>query len=237
MKTTILSFIISLSLTLTFSSCQTEEVAPIQSGGRLLNPVKLPVPTSIPPAEVIRTDYSGATKWRITFTNPKYAFRWSYQRFFSISDGTFRTLADLNNSPKATSKADMDFLFGYIRAAGEYNYYLHHASSAPATQFKPASLGLLQLADITANHPDLFQTAFEKSPFEATPFQPYNYSKGGDESTYYENGDIFLFKTDQNPVRYGAIRIVETSQIYQGIGSRIVEVIAQADNNIFQPSN
>ncbi len=238
MKTTLLHFIATVVFAIALISCQTEEVAPLRPVGWLPgDKAPNPIPTNIPPAEVIRTDYAGATKWRITFNDPKYAFKWAYQRFFSTVDGSFRNLADLNSSSKATSRADMDFLFGFIKAPENFHNYLHYDAYAPETQFKPASLSLIQLADITEYNPTLFQDEFENSPFYGTSFQPYNYELNGDESTFYENGDIFLFKTDRNPARYGAIRIIERSQIYQGIGPRIVEVIVQADNDIIQWKN
>ncbi|MEM9674577.1 MAG: hypothetical protein ACFB15_07400 [Cyclobacteriaceae bacterium] len=238
MKTTILYFITIIALAMTLGSCQTEEVAPLRPIGWLPgDKTPHPIPTSIPPAEVIRTEFSGATKWRITFNDPKFELKWAYQRFFSTVDGSFRNLADLNSSMKATSRVDMDFLFGYARSPHQYDNHLTYPEAAVMTKFKPSDMSAWDLAVATELNPTEFQTAFESSPFEAVSFQPYNYDKYGDESSLYQDGDIFLFKTDRNPARYGAIRIVEASLIYQGIGPRIVEVIVQADNNVFQLKN
>ena len=69
----IVSFAICL---LAFTTgCQQEEVAPLKVGepslvqGGEFTPVVHH--RSIPPDQEIRTDYRGATKWRITFNEPK----------------------------------------------------------------------------------------------------------------------------------------------------------------------
>ncbi|MEM6845721.1 MAG: hypothetical protein AAF944_27295 [Bacteroidota bacterium] len=236
MKT--LSIYTLLAILLTFGGCQTEEVAPKRSVGWLPeDKTPNPIPASIPPAEVIRTEFSGATKWRITFNDPKFALKWAYQRFFSTEDGTFHNLADLNSSVSATNQVDMDFLFGYVQSPHQYDNHLTYPEAAVMTKFKPSDMSYWDLVVATELNPSAFETAFESSPFEAVSFQPYNYENYGDESSLYQDGEIFLFKTDRNPARYGAIRIVEASLIYQGIGPRIVEVIVQADNDIFKLKN
>jgi len=251
MKTTIENFIISITtlsvyfllallFALVFSSCQPEEVAPMQPLGRFPGPIeKVPPPNVLPPDEVVRTVNAGTTKWRITYNNVNYNFKQSYQQFFSTLDGSFYNKAQLNSSTEATARADMSFMFWYASSPdnNKYGHKLKYPDYASATRFKPAEFGTWQLAAMTVGNPAQFQSEFENSTFEPTRFQPYNYEENGDESAYLKAGDIFLFKTDRDPVRYGAVHIIAMANPFLGNEQTIVEVTVQADNSIVELGN
>ncbi|MEM6841164.1 MAG: hypothetical protein AAF632_02965 [Bacteroidota bacterium] len=222
-------------------ACQPEEVAPLQSrfGRPIDDKILNPSSTSIPPDEVIRTDYSGATKWRITFNNPNMftPHTMNYQCFFSTETGDTYSLSDLNTSAEATAQADLNFLYGSLDAIGEYDSYLQYPEAARDTEFVPAELSQWDLAVMTVYHPDQFQDAFENSPLWPTFYQPYNYNEDGYEPPSYQKGEIYLFKIDQSPARYGAVRIVERANIIEGINQYIIEITVQSNNNIIHLKN
>ncbi|MEM9834826.1 MAG: hypothetical protein AAF944_29670 [Bacteroidota bacterium] len=204
---------VTLCLLALVLACQPEEVAPLKPKfGRPIDDKTLtPISTSIPPDEVVQTDFSGATY----------------------------SLSDLNASTKATTQADIEFLFGSIKAATEYEglpypnhpqIHLQYPEAARDTQFVPSDLSQWELAVMTVNHPEQFQDAFENSPYWATSYQPYNYNEGGEEPPSYQTGEIYLFKTDSNPARYGAIRIVEKTFTNLSSSQYVIEITVQADN-------
>lgn len=232
-------------LALAFSSCQSDEVAPFRSASQPSIPGdKAPNPYiySKPPEEVIRTDYAGATQWWIRYNDPIFAARDHIQVYFNTVDGSFQNLFELNSSRRASAKADMDILFGYIKSPiNSYDDFerprkFKYPEYLKNTQLKPSDLGLWDLAVMTYN-PSQFQSEFENSPYEATNVQPYNYVQIN-HAQEYQVGDIFLFKTARVPVRYGAIRIITVpgSDPMQHL-AYILEITVQADNNIVELGN
>lgn len=214
------------------AGCQQEEENALMIPSGLPGPGdKAPNPggDTIFPSEVIKEEYPNATRWQITWDDPDWHNQWGYARFFSTVDGSVHKLHTLNASAKLTAKADMDLLFGRVRAPDDFSNLIHHQDHVKATRFKPSDLTLEELMDITANNPSLFEDEYENNPNAPAPFQPYNYAKDGYEGVPYQNGEIYTFKTDRIPPKYGAIRVVETSSIYLGIGPRIMEVIVQKD--------
>ena len=235
MKILSIYFLFIVTLTLGLSSCQPDEVAPLQPGsGHLPTPGKkapVIIPTSIPPDEVIRTIYPRATKWRITYNNVDVNLGSFYQQYFSTLDGSFQTRAELNSSAKATTQADMNLLFWFIASPDRYNHHLTYPKYASKTRFKPAEFGPWQLAAMTTGNQDQFEDAFERSTYGPTQFQPYNYELDGDGSDYMDEGDIYLFKTGRDPARYGAVNVVKIADPYLGTEQTVIEVTIQSPNN------
>ncbi|MEO0334466.1 MAG: hypothetical protein AAF223_22800, partial [Bacteroidota bacterium] len=237
----------ALCLVVLMLGCQPEEVAPLKDKSK--RPVDdwlaTPLSTSIPPNEIIRTKYSGATRWRITFTNPNpfLPHTMNYQRFFDTQTGATLSLSDLNTSAEATAQADMNFLYGSLKATTEYQstpypshpeIQLQYPEDARDTQFVPTNLSLSELNTMTSKHPEQFQTAFENSALWPTSYQPYNYKEDGYEPPSYQTGEIYLFKTDRSPIRYGAIRIVEKTATNLNNSQYIVEITVQSNNGFIK---
>lgn len=237
----IVSFAICL---LAFTTgCQQEEVAPLKVGepslvqGGEFTPVVHH--RSIPPDQEIRTDYRGATKWRITFNEPNQYFPYTldYQRFFSTTNGSFYTLHELNNSAKATSRIDLDFLYGSLQSPTEYavmpypnhpEIHLQYPESSRNTLFKPSDMSPEMLASITILKPNQLMTEFERNSSWPAPYQPY--SDDGNEPPGYEIGEIYLFKTDRNPVRYGAVHIIDRYDYFGESKNYVIEITVQTGN-------
>jgi|GEM_PF-1177989 len=181
-------------------------------------------PAPIPPSSVVEEELGGARRWTINFSDIDYDLHYLHQRFFSTTDGTFYNINQLHLSADATSKADLDFLVGRVQSTE--GFLLTYPEHAVATQFKPTNLSAQQLDDIAENYPNMLTDAFENSPYAATNVQPYNYVEKKYDFDYYQTGDIFLFKTDRSPVRYGAVRILH-SWPSQYTNARTIEVIVQ----------
>jgi hypothetical protein len=210
--------------------CQSDEVAPQKMNDSFPTeseyaPVKLHR-NSIPPDEVVRTDYPKTRKWRFTFEDHGFSWWWMTQRFFSVKTGSFYSYYDLNTIPKAVSKADIYFDFGHIKAPIYTVEYLDHGEQARSTQFKKANMSAWELASMTAFNYQQFQAKFERSPIEPSFQVPVG--------SHMKSGDIFLFKTDNPVPDYGVIHIIEKL----GISStgddpfRIeAEIIVHVNNN------
>ena len=179
------------------------------------------------PTEVEEETLDGAQRWVITFYDIDYDKHYQYQRFFSTVEGSFRNITQLMNSPSSTANADLDFLVGRVQNAT--GFLSPHPQYIVHTQFKPSDLSAKELYIMTHYHPEQLADAFENSPYAATDKQPYNYAEDKYDFDYYETGDIFLFKTDRTPARYGAIRIIHSQASYHA-NSRVVEVTVQTSN-------
>ncbi|MFC5537723.1 hypothetical protein ACFPQ1_25625, partial [Rhodocytophaga aerolata] len=186
----------------------------------------------IPPSSVIKHEYPQVTSWLVTWNNPLPDYRYSLAGIFSTVDGSFHSVHSLNQSNKSswanTAKADMYLFPGNVEALKNASYLLHGAS-APATQFKPSSLTLVEFINALQSKQGFFQQQFENSPDEATPIQPYNYDG---EADYYDSGDIYLFKTGRTPAVYGAIRIVDATNVWTGTVPRTIQIVVQKSNAI-----
>ncbi|MEM9674578.1 MAG: hypothetical protein AAF992_18440 [Bacteroidota bacterium] len=190
--------------------------------------------TPIPPTSVEEEVLDGAKRWLITFSDINYDLHYLHQRFFSTTDGSFYNIKQLHLSANATAKADLDFLFGRIQSID--GFLLTYPEQAAATQFKPSNLTAGELAFIVDNDPAQLENAFENSIYAATDVQPYDYVEDKYNFDYYETGDIFLFKTDRTPARYGAIRIVQSEADFYA-NSRTVEITVQTGNSIQKYKN
>jgi hypothetical protein len=187
----------------------------------------------IPPSSVIKQEYPQATSWLVTWNNPIEDYIYSLAGIFSTVDGSFHSFNSLNQSSQEnTAKADMVLLPGRIQSL-EGASVLVHGAFAPATQFKPSGLSLIGFMNAVQNNPALFQQEFENSPYFSTELQPYPYD-GGDW-VYYQTGEIYLFKTDRTPAVYGAVRIVDASNVWTGTSPRVLQIVVQKSNAIKIP--
>lgn len=219
---------LSVICTMLITGCQEEEVATFKIPSGRPNPgdkAPNPLPTLIPPSEVIIEEYTQATSWTVTWNHPYFQNRYALASIFNTNDGTFHSYNSLNASGQdLTAKADMALLFGKVTSV-ENHTYLEHKAFAPATRFKPSSMTVLGFINATQNNPHLFKEAFEDHTYEPTHFQPYNYEANGGDNVYYQSGEIYLFQTDQTPARYGAIRIIEGSDIVGGTIPRVIQIV------------
>lgn len=188
---------------------------------------------SIPPSSVRKQEYPQATSWLVTWNNPSEDYRFSLAGIFSTVDGSFHSINSLNQSSSDnTAKADMDLLPGVIQSL-ENASYLVHEPYAKATRFKPSGLSLLGFMNAVETNPALFQQEFENSPYFSTNRQPYPYD--GSDWVYYQTGEIYLFKTGRKPAVYGAIRIVDATNVWTGTSPRVIQIVVQKSNAILIP--
>lgn len=230
-----------LFLAYLLSSCQDEEsglfdIQPIKRNPSFSGKVndKAPNPEDAdtplpPPPTVIREEFSQATGWRIEWDNPDWDKRDNYLRFFSTVDGSLHSFNSLNSGDwQTTAKVDMELLFGWARAPSEFSSLVHD-THVRHTKFKPSDMTLEELIDYTENNPAMFQELYVNSPNKEKAYQPFNYDAQGDDKILYKTGEIYLFKTDRFPTKYGAVRVVSAENIIQETSPRIIEVIIQKD--------
>jgi len=218
---------LAFSTSLLLPGCQTDDmssIVPLLPGPATAAEDWVdPIPT-IAPIIIEEETLDGARRWVIAFYNIDYDLHYQYQRFFSTLDGSFYNVTQLQNSTDATAKADLDFLVG--RVQNTKGFLLPQAEYDVHTQFKPSDMSAKSLSIIANTNPQQLADAFENSPFAATNVQPYDYKKDQYDFDYFEKGDMFLFKTDRTPARYGAVRIIHTD-VSPTSNSRVVEVIVQ----------
>lgn len=219
---------LSVICTMLITGCQEEETATFKLPSGRSNPgdkIPNPLPTLIPPSEVLREEYALATSWTVTWNHPYFDNIYALASIFNTTDGTFHSYNSLNASGQdLTAKADMALLFGKVSSVENHTYLVNKAF-APTTRFKPSSLTLLGFVTATQINPHLFKTEFEDNTIAPTHFQPYNYEANGGDNVYYQSGEIYLFKTAQTPARYGAIRIIEGSDIVGGTIPRVIQIV------------
>ena len=224
---------LAFSASLLLFGCQSDDassIVPISTRSTSVSDnLSIPMVT-IPPTEVEEETLDGAQRWIITFYNIDYDKHYQYQRFFSTVDGSFRNITQLMNSPSSTANADLDFLVGRMQNAA--GFLSPHPQYVVHTQFKPSDLSAKELDMMAHHNPEQLADAFENSPYMATDKQPYNYVEDDYTFDYYQTGDIFLFKTDRTPARYGAVRIIHSQASYYA-NSRVVEVIVQTGRSSF----
>ncbi|MEM6845722.1 MAG: hypothetical protein AAF632_26165 [Bacteroidota bacterium] len=232
MKTTILHFITIIALAMTLNSCQNEEVAPLHPSNQKATLGEwgpTPLPSSIPPDEVIRTNYAGATKWRVTYedhsgdgsyTGISYACaRWhNTQRALSTTTGSFYSKPDLKNSQNIKT---VDLILDTSHNLRSPNALNNEFSRL--TMYKNCRwMSLDQLENMYIHTPHRLQDAYESRPFASY-------------GALLETGNIILFKTDEDQPRYGAVHVIE--QLDSGPCSTsgdfrlVMEIIVQKENN------
>ncbi|MGB3589140.1 MAG: hypothetical protein WBA23_21520 [Tunicatimonas sp.] len=225
--------LIALLIALLFSSCQPDDmnnIAPVSSrpvdiSGEWASPI-----ATIPPTTVEEETLDGAKRWVIEFDDIDYDQHYKYQRFFSTVDGSFHNITELMTYTDATANADIDFLVGRVQNAA--GFLSPHPQYVAHTQFKPTDLSAKSLYLMSQNNPEQLTDTFESSPYAATDQQPYNYVEDDYTFDYYQTGDIFLFKTDRNPARYGYVRIMRSFPAMY-TSDRIVEVVVQTGRSNF----
>jgi len=225
MKTLKNYFLYSLLLFVTaMPGCQQDELDTMRIQPSRLGPgYKAPNPggTRIEPPQVIKEEFAHATGWRIIWEDTGFENEtWQkYPGIFSTVNGSVHSINYLNNTSwQNTDNADMYLLFEQVTATTRPE--LTHQAHVKATEFKRSDMTVQQLADYAENDPDMFQYLFENEAYGVAEKQPIveesNYS-------YYQPGDIYTFKTDRVPAKYGAIRIVELWS------PSIIEVVVQKD--------
>jgi hypothetical protein len=112
-------------------------------------------------------------------------------------------------SPQNTSNADMWIYFG-LEATSEISA-LNYDNYTRKTRFKLSGMTVADLQNAAENNPALFALAYEWDLNEPT---------GSLEISGYQTEQIFTFKTDRSPTKYGAVRVVDESPL-------TVEVVVQ----------
>lgn len=179
-----------------------------------------PRDNGIPAPEVIKEEFPEAIGWRITWDDSNInSENWKkYAGIFSTLDGSLYSIEDLNSDDsQKTVNADIFLPFGNIGAPSRSSS-LSNQYVAKNTKFKRSDMSVADLEAITAYNPTLFHLLFDTESYMVDEVQPV-YSETG--SYYYETDDIFIFETDRDPVRYGAIRIVKKDNPV------IIEVVVQ----------
>jgi len=201
-------------------ACQQDDLESMRVQPREIGKITTPGFKSIPTPEIIKEEFDEATGWRITWDDSQINNgNWKeHPGVFSTLHGTLHSINGLNNAaPQVTKDTDMLLPFGNIAAPGR-SPSLDYQHLAKSTQFKRSDMSAADLEAITEFNPDFFQYLFENESYQVDEVQPINEETG---SYYYEAGDIFTFKTDRFPARFGAVRIVKKNN------PTIVEVVVQ----------
>ena len=169
---------------------------------------------TLPVVTVIKNNFSGATGWRVTWKGgiitSENADR--VQSVFSTITGAVNSTEYLNAvSPGNTDNADMQLYFGKLKATSEVSD-LTNVTELKETRFRLSTWNVATLEDAAVTNPQNFGIAYELGAFGSKVLETGNYSAG----------QIYLFKTDRVPVKYGAVRIVKT-----GGAEKIIEVVVQ----------
>ncbi len=175
--------------------------------------------TRIGQPRVIKQAFPKATGWRIIWEDTGFDNdSWQkYPGIFSTINGSVHSVHYLNNTSwQNTDYADMYLLFEQVTSTTRPE--LVHPAHVKATEFKRSDMSVAELADYAENNPDMFQYLFENESYGVAEVQPIE-----KESDYpwYQPGEIYTFKTDRVPAKYGAVRIVELWS------PTIIEVVVQ----------
>lgn len=180
-------------------------------GGIVIQPPPFP-PT--PTVTVSRTDYAQTTRWSIRWSGGTIETGNNHhlREVFSTITGAVNSTAFLNNTgPAATANADM-LLWGYLRATSE-SPFLDYEDHLRDTLFRMSTWTPAMLTDATANNPGAFAFGFEWGFF----------GPAVTETPPYEQGDIYLFKTDRAVPKYGAVEIRK----WGGAGDTVINVVVR----------
>jgi hypothetical protein len=129
----------------------------------------------------------------------------------------------------------MVLLLGRIHSLKKAAPVLVHGASATATLFKRSGLSPIEFAVAVQNNPALFQQEFENSAYYPSEIEPNSSSSDSGDNEYYKSGQIYLFKTDRTPAVYGAIRIVDATNVYTGTAPRVIQIVVHRSNGILKP--
>ncbi|WPP50754.1 hypothetical protein [Catalinimonas niigatensis] len=155
--------------------------------------------------QVIKRDFDGAKGWRIVWGGGEWDVSdvQKIPSIFSTVTGSVNSVLYLNNtSPQNTDNADMSIYFSL--AATDQIGSLNYTTRTKKTLFKLSGMNVTDLQNAAENHPNLFTVAYEWD---------LNEPNGSLSMGNYQTGDIYSFKTDRAPAKYGAIRIVDKSPL------------------------
>lgn len=211
----------ALGLVMLMASCNDDSMAPSFESNRNLNPQLADIDditsgqeNTLPVVTVIKNNFTGATGWRVTWKGGiiTSSNANSVQTIFSTVTGAVNSVKYLNAvSPGNTDNADMQLYFGKLMATSEVDD-LTHVAHVKDTRFRLSNWNVATLEDAAVTNPLNFGIAYELGAFGAKVLETGNYSAG----------QIYLFKTDRVPAKYGAVRIVKT-----GGAEKIIEVVVQ----------
>lgn len=185
-------------------------------GGGVVGPKKIKAktdPTFQPPVvTVVKKDFAKAKGWRISWKGGSYTSE-TVQKvpsIFSTITGAVHSIHFLNNTSWGnTDNADMQLYFGDLRSTSNLAS-LTQKSGLKKTTFKLSGMKVADLEEAATKDPAKFGVIYTLA-FDAA----------AQVKKDYKAGQIYVFKTDRSPSRYGAIRIVSTGN------PRIIEVVVQ----------
>lgn len=211
----------ALGLIILMTSCNDDSMAPSFESSRNLNPQLADIDditsgqeNTLPVVTVIKNNFTGATGWRVTWKGGiiTSSNANSVQTIFSTVTGAVNSVKYLNAvSSGNTDNADMQLYFGKLTATSEVDD-LTHVAHVKDTRFRLSTWNVATLEDAAVTNPLNFGIAYELGAFGSKVLETGNYSAG----------QIYLFKTDRVPAKYGAVRIVKT-----GGAEKIIEVVVQ----------
>jgi hypothetical protein len=188
-----------------------------------------PEEPGVPQPRIIREDFPNATAWRITWEDLIYNYEAQRHAYFSTSNGSLYSMSFLNSTSwQNTANVDMSLIEGFITSPSHDDHAsLKYFNRTKSTAFKRTGMSAVEFADFAQNNPGMFQSLFENEPYAATDWQPNRTDPGYEFSGYYETSDLYTFKIESDPPKYGAIRVVEG---WTGSPDKIViEVVVQKD--------
>jgi hypothetical protein len=163
----------------------------------------------LPTVEVIKKDFANAKGWRLTWKGGVITDEnaTKVQSIFSTITGAVNSIDFLNNTSWGnTNNADF-MLFNGLKATSAISQ-LTQKTALHATTFKLTSMTVSDLENAAENNPNLFGLIY------AWAFDAPTTTKS------YQAGQIYVFKTDRVPAKYGAVRIVS-------MNPRVIEVVVQ----------
>lgn len=168
-------------------------------------------PTFKPPiVTVIKQEFPDARGWRIKWEGGSYTSETSQkvQSIFSTINGSVHSVHYLNNtSPGNTSNADMQLYFGDLKSTKQVSQLMN--GTTRKTSFKLSGMTVAQLEDAAKNDPSKFTAVYT-----------FGFDVASEVKDDYKAGQIYVFKTDRMPAKYGAVRIVS-------LNPRVIEVVVQ----------
>ncbi len=163
--------------------------------------------------KVIKKDFPGAKGWRVVWGGGTYTSENAHKvpSIFSTITGAVNSVHYLNNtSPQNTGNADMQIYFGNLKATSQINS-LTYNNHTKKTRFKLSGMTVNDLQNAAENNPGLFGLIYEWD---------FDEPVGTLQTGNYQAGQIYTFKTDRIPAKYGAVRIVSTNP-------KTIEVVVQ----------
>ncbi|GAB2600397.1 hypothetical protein [Spirosoma areae] len=208
------------------SARQSSQGSPIKSGGQTLPPPIITKQTFIPAYSLFAETKCQA--WRITWpTYPAGTDPNQIPTVFTVANGALNSFHYLNNTSASTTDKTNFNLYNnaQLKTANmlwsELKHVLDDNDKMDVTYFYKTNYSVDKLEYMVKERPSLFETYWTSAQFTVTNYNNY---------FTYQQGDIYLYKLqnlhpdwNQNPNRYGGIRIVSMSP-------RIIEVYLAEPN-------